>query len=309
MISTVTINPAVDYNLSVEEIKLDKVNRVEFMSKVAAGKGINVAKAVKNLGQKTEALGCIGGAAGEYIVEELEEEQIASDFNWVENETRINFKLIDNLKQETKINQSGLPLTQEEREEIFTKVIEQEEKSDLLVLGGSLPQDTPDDFYQRLIKALKRRDTKVFLDTSGQPLKLALEAEPTLIKPNLRELEEIWEQELSFREAISVSQELIDSGIEIVVVSLGAEGALLVGDEEVWYAKAPPVEVVSTVGAGDSMVGALAVAYTRGYSLKKMLQFAVAMSIATILLAGSELGSLEEVERWMEKVEVRQMEG
>ncbi|MFO7820122.1 MAG: PfkB family carbohydrate kinase, partial [Halanaerobacter sp.] len=137
----------------------------------------------------------------------------------------------------------------------------------------------------------------------------ALEAEPTLIKPNLRELEEIWEQKLSFREAISVSQELIDSGIEIVVISLGAEGALLVGDEEVWYAKAPQVEVVSTVGAGDSMVGALAVAYTRGYSLKRMLQFAVAMSIATILLAGSELGSLEEVERWMEKVEVRQVEG
>lgn len=309
MIATVTINPAVDYSLQAEEIKLDKVNRVEFLAKSAAGKGINVAKAIKKLGQEPQALGCIGGAAGEYIVDQLEKKEIATDFNWVANETRINFKVLDNLGQETKINQSGLPLTQTELDEIFSKVIGWSDKSEVVVLGGSLPENTPADFYQTLIAELKSRDNKVFLDTSEEALRLAVTAKPTLIKPNWRELEEIQGAKLSFAELISVSQGLVESGIEIVVVSLGAEGALLINDEEAWHAKPPQVDVVSTVGAGDSMVGALAVAYKQNFSAQEMLRFAVAMSVATILRPGSEVGRLTEVEKWMNKVEVKQVEG
>ena len=309
MISTVTINPAIDYSLKTDEIKLDKVNRVDFLAKSAAGKGINVAKAVKKLGQEPQALGCVGGAAGQYIVDELKKQEITTDFNWVENETRINFKVIDNLNQETKINQHGLPLTESELEKIFAKIIEQAQQSEILILGGSLPENTPVDFYQKVIAELERTTTKVFLDTSEKPLRLALKAKPTLIKPNLRELEELKGHELSFQEVISVSQDIVTSGLEIVVVSMGNDGALLVTDEEVWYAKPPQVEVVSTVGAGDSMVGALAVAYTKDYSPDEMLGFAVAMSVATILLPGSEVGSLAETEKWRKEVKVKKVEG
>ena len=309
MIATVTVNPAVDYSLKAEEIKLGQVNRVDFLAKSAAGKGINVAKAIKNLDQDPRALGCIGGAVGQYIVEQLEKKGIATDFNWVANETRINFKVLDDAKQETKINQHGFPLSQNELDEIFSKIISWADESEIIVLGGSLPEKAPADFYQKIIANLKKTDTKVFLDTSEKPLQLALQASPTLIKPNWRELEEIQGQKLSFEELISVSQDIVTTGVEIVVVSLGAEGALLVTEEEVWHAKPPQVDVVSTVGAGDSMVGALAVSYTKEYSAKKMLQYAVAMSVATILLPGSEVGTSAEVKKWMEEVEVKQVEG
>ena len=309
MITTVTINPAVDYSLKAETIKLDEVNRVDFLAKTAAGKGINVAKAVKNLGEEPQTLGCVGGAAGQYIVEELEKKEINTDFNWVNNETRINFKVLDNKNQETKINQHGLPLTKDELGQVFSKIISWADKSEIMILGGSLPEKTPADFYKNIITELKKSETNVFLDTSEKPLQLALQARPTLIKPNWRELEEIKGRQLSFSELISVSQDIVASGVEIVVVSLGPKGALLINGEEVWYAKPPEVDVVSTVGAGDSMVGALAVSYFNNYSAKKMLKFAVAMSVATILLPGSEVGNLTEVENWMEQVEVKQVEG
>ena len=308
MISTVTVNPAIDYNLKTDKLALDEVNRVELISKTAAGKGINVAKAIKNLGLETEALGCVGGATGEYIVKELAADNIAADFNQVAKETRINFKITDNLNQETKVNQEGLPLNKDEIKAVSDKVVKKAQQSKMIVLGGSLPQNLPDDFYQDLIGRLKECEVKIFLDTSGPPLKLALEAKPTLIKPNLRELEELMGQDLSFQEVISVSQDLVASGIELVVVSLGADGALLVG-EGIWYAKPPQVEVESTVGAGDSMVGALAVGYIKGYSLKKMLEYAVAMSTATILLPGSEIGKLNDVEKWKKEVKIKSVEG
>jgi len=309
MISTVTVNPAVDYTLQADEVELGEVNRVDFLAKAAAGKGINVAKAVSNLDEEVTALACVGGSTGRYIENELKEMDIATDFQWVENETRINFKVVDNLNNETKINQRGLSLQEDEVDSIFNKVIAEAANTDLLVLGGSLPTSVADDFYQKLIRRLEAEDTKVFLDTSETPLKLALQANPTLIKPNARELEEIRGKELSFSELISVSQELVASGIEIVVVSRGAKGALLITEEGVWQATPPKVEVKSTVGAGDSMVGSLAVSYLDGDSAGNMIQSAVAMSVATILLPGSKVGDITGIKNWIDRVEVKKLEG
>ncbi|MGM0370627.1 MAG: 1-phosphofructokinase [Bacillota bacterium] len=309
MISTVTVNPAVDYTLQADEVGLGDVNRVDFLAKAAAGKGINVAKAVSNLDEEVTALACVGGFTGRYIEKELKEMDIVTDFKWVENETRINFKVVDNSNNETKINQRGLALQEDEVDSIFNKAITEGANADLLVLGGSLPTNVADDFYQKLIRKLEAEDTKVFLDTSETPLRLALQANPTLIKPNVRELEEIRGKELSFSELISVSQELVASGIEIVVVSRGAKGALLVTEEGVWQATPPQVEVKSTVGAGDSMVGALAVAYLGGNSASDMIQSAVAMSVATILLPGSKVGDVTGIKKWIDKVEVKKLEG
>jgi 1-phosphofructokinase len=309
MISTVTVNPAVDYTLQADKVELGDVNRVDFLAKAAAGKGINVAKAVSNLDEEVTALACVGGSTGRYIEKELKEMDIVTDFKWVENETRINFKVVDNSNNETKINQRGLPLQEDEVDSIFNKAIAEGANTDLLVLGGSLPTNVADDFYQKLIRKLEAEDTKVFLDTSETPLKLALQANPTLIKPNARELEEIRGKELSFSELISVSQELVASGIEIVVVSRGGKGALLVTEEGVWQAIPPQVEVKSTVGAGDSMVGALAVAYLGGNSAADMIQSAVAMSVATILLPGSKVGDVTGIKNWIDKVEVKKLEG
>ena len=308
MITTVTINPAVDYTVKVDKLSLGEVNRVNFLSKAAAGKGINVSKAVKNLEEKTKALACVGGSTGEYIQQKLRSIGVLTEFNWVETETRINFKVIDDFKQETKINQTGMKLSTKNLKKVHDKIIRESNNSDILVLAGSLPPNTPDGFYQNLITELNSQNTKVFLDTSKQPLNLALKAKPTLIKPNQRELEEIEGKKLSFSEVIMVGKKLINDGIELVVISMGQDGALLITKSGVWQAVPPQIEVKSTVGAGDSMVGALAVAYLNNYPQGKMIQFAVAMSVATILLPGAEVGNLEEVKNWINKVEVKKME-
>ncbi|PRX25287.1 fructose-1-phosphate kinase [Orenia metallireducens] len=310
MITTLTINPAVDYTVKAPELRLGKVNRVEFVNKAAAGKGINVSKGVKNLGEETMALGCIGGDSGQFIVGRLKELEISSDFTWIQDDTRINMKVIDDLGHETKINQLGSEVPKEVLDVIEEKVIAAIGESEIIVLAGSLPPDCPEDFYQKLIKKIKEENNnvKVFLDASQAPLKLALEAKPSLIKPNLRELGEIYGKELSVEEAVGISKTLVEDGIEMVLVSLGAEGAILTTKEGTLKATPPEVEVVSTIGAGDSVVAAMAVAYLNDYKLEEMFRFAIAMSIATILRPGAEMGRLEEVNQYLGEIKIDKLE-
>jgi 1-phosphofructokinase len=310
LITTLTINPAVDYTVKAPELKIGKVNRVEFVSKAAAGKGINVSKGVKNLGEETKALGCIGGESGQFIGGSLKELGITTDFTWIQDDTRINIKVIDDLGHETKINQLGPKIPKEVLEVIEEKVISTIDESEFIVLAGSLPPGCSEDFYQKLINKIKEENNniKVFLDTSQAPLKLALEAKPNLVKPNLRELGEVYGKELSVEEAVEISKNLVEDGIEMVLVSLGAEGAILTTKEGTLKATPPEVDVVSTVGAGDSVVAAMAVAYLNDYKIKDMFRFAIAMSIATILRPGAEMGTLEEVNQYLDEIKIDKLE-
>lgn len=308
LITTVTINPAIDYTFKTDKLDLDKVNRVEFARKVPAGKGINVAKTVNNLKEEVKTLGCLAKNNGDYIVDYLNKQGVITDFNWREGEVRINAKVIDQ-KHKTKINQYGEEVPTEILTKVKQKIKDNVLTSEIIVLSGSLPPGCPDNYYKEIIKEIKKIDqqTKVFLDAAKEPLKLGLEAKPDLIKPNRRELEELWGQELSFSEVVDASQKLVEQGIEIVIVSLGAKGAILATKEQVLHAFPPQVEVYSTVGAGDSLVGAAAVGYIRGYKIRKILKFAIAMSTATVLLPAAEVGSLAKTESLLEQIKVNDL--
>jgi 1-phosphofructokinase family hexose kinase len=175
------------------------------------------------------------------------------------------------------------------------------------VLSGSLPKGIPPKFYYSLITDLKQFAAEIFLDTSGQPLKLALPADPDLIKPNQEELEEICEKELSLTGIINISKELVNQGIKMVLVSRGKEGAVLTTKKGSLQAVPPQVKPASTVGAGDSLVAGMAVGYQNQKSTEEMLKFAVAESIATILTPGAEMGTYKEAKKWEDKVKVKKL--
>ncbi|GAB6137548.1 1-phosphofructokinase [Halanaerobaculum tunisiense] len=304
MITTVTINPAVDHTVETSKLELGTVNQVASVRKDAAGKGINVAKDVTKLGKEARAIACLGGASGEYIVNCLEEKGILSEISWTEEETRVNLKVVDKSGSQTKINQLGPDISSVVLEKTKQNIIKAANDSEIIVLAGSLPPSLPQNFYQTLISQLGQEETKVFLDTSGQPLKLALEANPTLIKPNIHELEEIYGKELSLDGVIDIGQELVTEGIELVLVSMGAKGAVLITEEEVIRAIPPQVDPVSTVGAGDSLVAGMASSYMDDRPPEEMLRFAIAVSVATILQPGTETGELSEVKKWSDEVKI-----
>ncbi|GAB6100547.1 1-phosphofructokinase [Halanaerocella petrolearia] len=307
MITTLTINAAVDYTVETSQLEIGAVNSVEFRRKDAAGKGINVAKDVVKLGQKAKAIACLGGSGGEYINRFLEKRKIPADISWIDGETRTNLKVVDESGDETKINQQGANISEDVLVEVKKKVLDSVATSEVIVLAGSLPPSIPQDFYHDLIKEIGQDKVKVFLDTSGQPLKSALEVQPTLIKPNIHELEEIYEQKMSQSQVIEVGQKLVKQGIKLVLVSLGSEGAILVTEGQILQANPPVVDPVSTVGAGDSMVAGMAVSYLEDKSPVDMLKFATAVSVATILQPGSEVGGLEETKEVIDQVEIKKL--
>ncbi len=306
MITTVTANPAVDYSVQVGNLELDEVNRAQFKGAKAGGKGINVAQAVNKLGAATQALGCVGGRTGEFIVDKLQQEDIATNFNWTTDSTRINVKVLDKEGQETKINLEGR-VAQEKQDGLKKNIMEAAGGSDIIVLAGSLPQEFAVDFYFDLVRGLKETTSQIFLDASGQPLKLALPANPDLIKPNQKELEELCGRKLSLAGIVRVSRELVNKGVGMVLVSRGEEGAVLTTKAGSWQAIPPQVKPVSTVGAGDSVVAGIAVGELQQQPIEETFRFAIAESIATILRPGAEMGTYEEAEEWQNKVKVKKL--
>ncbi|AGB41582.1 1-phosphofructokinase [Halobacteroides halobius DSM 5150] len=307
MITTLTINAAVDYTVKAKKLKPGQENEVEFSWKSAAGKGINVAKDITKLGGKAKAIACLGGPSGQYIADALEKKGIESDISWIDNETRVNMKVIDKSGIETKINQGGPIISSKTIEEVKDKTLQAASNSEIIILSGSLPSSVPQDIYQELITKLNNTKTKVFLDTSGEALRLALQAKPTLIKPNIYELESVYGSNLSLDEVIKASKGLVKDGIEMVVVSMGARGALLVTDKKVIQAIPPKVKPVSTVGAGDSMVAAMALSYLSNKDIVESFRFTIAVSVATILEVGTETPILSKVGKWMDKVKIREL--
>lgn len=306
MITTVTANPAVDYSVQVANLELDEVNRAQFKGAKAGGKGINVSKAVNKLGATTQVFGCVGGRTGEFIVDKLQQEEIATKFNWTTGSTRINVKVLDKAEQETKINLEGR-VEQEKQDELKQNVRAAAGDSDIIVLAGSLPQEFAVDFYFDLVRQLKETTSQIFLDASGPALKLALPAGPDLIKPNQKELEELCGRKLSLKGIVRVSRELVNKGVGMVLVSRGAEGAVLTTEAGSWQAIPPQVQPVSTVGAGDSVVAGMAVGELKDQAIEETFKFAIGESIATILRLGAEMGTYEEAEEWVDKIKVKKL--
>ncbi|MCW3051978.1 MAG: 1-phosphofructokinase [Chthonomonadales bacterium] len=260
MILTVTPNAAVDKTYHVEGFRLDVVNRPTQTFTVAGGKGINVARVYQTLGGRALATGFLGGNQGRIVADALHVEGIPAEMVRVQGETRLCIAAIDSTTgTQTEINESGPEVSEEEIRKLFdrvTRLLSQETFS-FVVLSGSLPPGAPPTLYAELIDLARTHKTPVALDTSGEPLREGLKARPWMVKPNQPELEAVLGRSLSGRhEALQAAQELLQSGIEVVVLTLGAAGALLVNAAGAWFATPPPIEFASAVASGDSFLAA-----------------------------------------------------
>ena len=283
MIYTLTVNPAIDYTVSVENFTLGRVNRTLSEQIFIGGKGINVSCVLNNLGVKSTALGFAAGFTGEAIVNGLEKLGVKTDFVMLQNgASRINVKL--KAEHETEINGQGPHIPNDKLKELFDK-IDGINSSDMLVLAGSVPNTLPKDIYQQIMRRLSEKDVRFVVDATGELLKNCLAYEPFLIKPNNFELSEIIGKQLVTDEQIADgARQLQKMGAKNVLVSMAANGALLLTENgDVHRIGIVKGKTVNSVGAGDSMVAGFLAGYTETGDYEYALKLGTAAGGATAL--------------------------
>ena len=311
MIYTVTLNPALDKTVEIPGMALDTVNRITAMRTDPGGKGINVSKVIAKLGGTSVALALLGGGTGRAIADALEEMGLRCELQFVEGETRTNLKVVDPVNHtNTDLNEPGISVTPAVLDGLLDRLIGLLQPGDLVVLSGSLPKGAPGDTYYTWVACCKEAGAKVFLDADGALLAEGLRAAPDLVKPNQDELSRLVGHPLETVEALAgAAGALLADGVQKVVVSMGGKGALYVTRDTVLYAEGLKVPVGSTVGAGDSVVAALAVAETQGLSLEDTVRLSTATGAANVMCSGSQAAERSVIEELMPQVVFHRLRG
>ena len=286
MIVTVTLNPALDKTARTDEVNARSLNRLHDVRLDAGGKGINVSAAIGALGGKSLATGFAGGMPGDELLSLVAKKGIAADLVRIAGPTRTNLKVVDRCGGLTEFNEPGPEITAAEMKELTDKLYRHGTDCGVVVLAGSLPGGIDVRAYADFCGMLKDAGASVFLDADGDALRHALEAgsggAPSCIKPNRHELLQYFgisdEEGTTTEKLVELCQSLVDRGIGLVALSMGQRGAIFVNDGGAWQARAIPVEVRSTVRAGDSMMGALA--YGFELKLPDEQRFALAMAVS-----------------------------
>lgn len=309
MIFTVTLNPAVDRELTVADIAFDTVLRAAGWQVDCGGKGFNVARMLKSLGIVSTALGFAAGKTGELLEERLQALGIATDFVWVEGETRTNVSIVSSdTGQYIKVNEPGPTIVIKDIVRLKEKIKGSVQPGDWWVLAGSLPPGVPADFYGEMIALIHAAGAKVFLDTSSEALKKSCSAGPLLIKPNAEEAQELTGLPVgTAREIAAAGAAICRMGPANVIVSLGKDGALLVSGEDVWQAASPKIIEKNPIGAGDSMVAGIMWGLSEGTELPEALRRGIACGAATASLSGTAVGSKEQVENLLPQVQLAKL--
>ncbi len=304
MIVTVTLNPAVDKTMIVRDFVAGKTNRAKVDRLDPGGKGINVAKALKQLGCPVMALGLLAGVNGRFIRRALEALEIQADFLDVEGETRVNLKITDPENgTETEINESGFPVGPGPLDQFKETLAAHASRAKVVVFSGSLPPDSPPDTYAGLVTLARSQGAKTILDTSGAALAMGLEARPDLVKPNRAEVEELLGRTLDGRaELAQAVRALLDMGPSTAVISMGSEGLIAGRRDRIILAAPPPIRARSGVGAGDALAAALAYAMVEDLAFDESVRLAVAMGAATAAAAGSSVGGMDVVRALLPQV-------
>ncbi len=296
-IITVTANTAIDHVIALPPFALGDTVIAHSSRSFAAGKGINVAKALVSLNHPVIALGFVGQQS-RHEFEALQSHLLKTDFTYVDSKTRSNITLTSNAAEaETHIRTTGYTVTAADCEHLFNQLKAHAEAGDSVVLSGSLPPGAPADFYKHLISICHLQGAKVILDSSGVALQDALSACPDLIKPNHNELEALMDTTLPDEPSIiAAAHRIVSQGIPCVVVSRGSKGALAVTAKQVISATLasppPPTQIISTIGCGDAMVAGLALATLQ--NLELTAAFKLAMTCATANLFTAEPGRLDK---------------
>lgn len=310
MIYTLTLNPAIDRELTVTEVQFDAVlsavkSQVDF-----GGKGFNVSRLLKSMGMPSTALGFVGGRTGERLRSGLQALDIATDFVSISGETRTNISIVTEKHDHyIKVNEKGPLVDESKQRELLDKIASTAAAGDWWVLAGSLPPGVPDSFYAQITEILNERNAVTVLDTTGESLRLGCEAKPFIVKPNAEEAQKLTGLPVDTPSQIATAAaELRSLGTQNVVISLGKKGALLQTAEESWLVHSPKIKEKNPIGAGDSMVGGLVWALTQDITLKEALGWGVASGAATASLSGTEVGSRLLIEELFSRVQYERLE-
>lgn len=292
MIYTVTLNPAIDKELTVPTLAFDTVLRAAAARVDVGGKGFNVSRMVAELGGSSVALGFAGGKAGELLRDGLEAGGIATDFVWVKGETRTNVSVVTAVPSHyLKVNEPGPTVNAVEVQALLQKVEQLARSGDYWVLAGSLPPGVSPLIYAQIMQRLHTAGAYVILDTSGEALRLGCGKRPFLAKPNDSEASALTGLPTTTQaEIIAAAHAMQTLGVANVVVSLGKAGALLATDSGVYLAAAPTIEEKNPIGAGDSLVGGLVWSLSQGNDLPTALRWGIAAGAASAAQPGTAVG-------------------
>ncbi|XSG74859.1 1-phosphofructokinase [Herpetosiphon llansteffanensis] len=307
-IVTLTLNPAIDQTIFINDFQLETVNRAYDLKNHAGGKGVNVASLLAATGHPVVATGFLGDQNAEIFDRLFAEKQIDDQFIRIPGQPRVGIKISDQQTQRTtEINLPGLTPTNAELAAIRTTITRlAAEDNQWFILAGNVPPGIPSTIYGQLIEIIQAAGKQVVLDTSGEALRYGLAAAPTIAKPNLAELEQFVGYALTSEQAAEkAGRELLNHGINVVVISMGEHGALFIDAAQSLVAIPPSVAVQSTVGAGDAMVAGLVAAQTQGLDLAASARLATAFAAAKITQLGSNLPANEIVAQIQAEVVVR----
>ena len=303
---TITLNPAIDKTISCDTFEIGETNRINSFIEDVAGKGINVSKNLRMLGLESEIAGIFSGNNGKRSIKELSEMKYALHVFEAVGETRLNQKIVDKNGQTTELNEKGPLVSKETLNGIRSWVASLANEETLFVISGSIPQGVPTTFYKELVESIKNKKGQCILDVSGEPLIEAIKAVPTCIKPNIDECQQILglDYKPSLDEVKTGLRGLIDKGVKLIAISLGKEGALFINKEGNYYAKGLDVKALSTVGAGDAMVGSLTYSLVNDEDIDMLIKRAISVSAAAVETEGTKPGSLNRVQELMNQVEI-----
>lgn len=279
LIVTATLNPSVDISYKLPVFRIDEVNRVEDVSKTPGGKGLNVSRVLKQLGEDVAATGFLGGDLGNFIRKRITKLGIQDHFVPISGETRNCIAVIHEGYQ-TEILEGGPEIQPGETERFLEKFAELAKKAEIITISGSLPKGLPANFYIDVLKVAKKANTPVLLDVNGKLLKETLQGDnqPFLIKPNREELNDLVGefQGEDWRKVLGLP---IFKGIEWVVVSLGAEGAIVKQRDDFYRVTIPKVKAINPVGSGDSVMAGFASGLRRGLQDEELIKYGIAMGV------------------------------
>jgi 1-phosphofructokinase family hexose kinase len=313
MIITVTLNAAIDKTLAVPNFRLGRRHRAVEQTSMAGGKGVNVARALKSLGQPVIATGVAGGPNGTRIIEQLTEEAILNDFVRIREESRMSTAVVDPTSgEQTEINERGPLVTEAELELFVDKLLYLAKGAEICVFSGSLPRGVESDVYARLVTELRKIGVTTVLDSEGDALLLGTRAEPTIVSPNELEAEELVGHEFSDdQDRLTGMHEIAELGAGGAIMTMAAGCLALLedsGERGLYRATLDPLEPVSAVGSGDAFIAGYVAARYGGSTPEECLRFGVACGAESTQHFGAGVLDPREVERLVPEVRVETLD-
>ena len=308
LISTVTLNPAIDKTYYVNGFSINNVNRAHKTKQNAGGKGINFTAVLSACRVPLKALGFLG-EGGDMIESFLRDKGTETDFVRTKGGIRTNIKICDtDNKTYTDLNESGARVSESEILAVLKKIEAASLYSDMVYMGGSLPLGAPDDTYAKIIRACKSSGAVSAVDASGAALRAAVDEKPDIIKPNALEAAELLGIEInSIDDAALAVKALLQKGIKNVLLSLGGDGAVCADETGIYRVYPLPVTVKSTVGAGDSFLSGFVYGKTKQLPFKECISYAASFSAAKIEKDGTDIPVFDELIANVKSVKIKQL--